>query len=186
MTHSAYGGGVTPTATPRLSACVGALVASALLSGCAPVSAPTPTPTPLFSSEDEAFAAAEETYREYNDASNARRAGDNAANPEDYLVGTALEADLVASDYLRSQGLKLTGTVVIIEFQGLEAEIGDGRTTLTASVCLDSSGTRVIRTDGVDVTPPERVALIALRVQMVATGHEFRIEDESEMDSGRC
>lgn len=184
MGHSAYGGGVTPTAT-RIAG-IGGLVASALLSGCAPAPAPTPTPTPLFASEDEAFAAAEETYRAYNDASNAHRAGDDAADPDDYLVGTALEADLAASDYLRAQGLKVTGTVAIIEFQGLDAEIDDRSTTLTASVCLDSSGTRVIRTDGVDVTPPERVALIALRVQMVTTSREFRISDESEMDPGQC
>ncbi|HOQ22628.1 MAG TPA: hypothetical protein PLN62_09415, partial [Microbacterium sp.] len=47
-----------------------ALLALALVTGCAPEPAPTPTPTG-FASDDEAFAAAEATYRAYVDALNA-------------------------------------------------------------------------------------------------------------------
>ncbi|MET0860918.1 MAG: hypothetical protein ABW091_07810, partial [Microbacterium sp.] len=55
---------------PRLLPLSVALVlASAALSGCTPQPAPTPTPTG-FATEDEAFAAAEETYRAYVDALN--------------------------------------------------------------------------------------------------------------------
>src|SRR5690606_38234156 len=46
-------------------------VLSALLVGCSPEPDPTPTPTAAFASEEEAFAAAEETYRAYIDAFNA-------------------------------------------------------------------------------------------------------------------
>ncbi|MCB8044373.1 hypothetical protein JM654_09380 [Microbacterium oxydans] len=36
-----------------------------VLAGCTPSPAPTPTPTAVFASEEEAFAAAEETFTEY-------------------------------------------------------------------------------------------------------------------------
>lgn len=49
-----------------------ALVALALMTACTPEPAPSPSPSPTgFASEDEAFAAAEATYRAYVDALNA-------------------------------------------------------------------------------------------------------------------
>ena len=48
-----------------------ALAIATTVSACTPEPAPTPTPTG-FASEDEAFRAAEETYRAYVDALNAR------------------------------------------------------------------------------------------------------------------
>ncbi|MFE1645307.1 hypothetical protein ACFM35_07010 [Microbacterium sp. P01] len=54
----------------RIAAAVATLVvATAVLSGCIGQPAPAES-TPLFSSEDEAFAAAEQTYRNYVDALN--------------------------------------------------------------------------------------------------------------------
>lgn len=47
----------------------GALLVLVLASGCTPTPVPTPTPTG-FASEEEAFRAAEETYRAYVDALN--------------------------------------------------------------------------------------------------------------------
>ncbi len=47
-----------------------ALAIATTVSACTPEPAPTPTPTG-FASEDEAFRAAEETYRAYVDALNA-------------------------------------------------------------------------------------------------------------------
>ena len=41
-----------------------------LMSGCAADPSVEPTPTPTFANEDEAFAAAEATYRAYVDALN--------------------------------------------------------------------------------------------------------------------
>lgn len=48
---------------------VGAVLAVVLVSGCTPTPEPTPTPTG-FANEEEAFRAAEETYRAYVDALN--------------------------------------------------------------------------------------------------------------------
>ncbi|MFE1663182.1 hypothetical protein [Microbacterium sp. P02] len=54
----------------RIAAAVATfVVATAVLSGCIGQPAPAES-TPLFSSEDEAFAAAEQTYRNYVDALN--------------------------------------------------------------------------------------------------------------------
>ena len=56
---------------------------------------PTPTPTAVFTSEEEAFAAAEETYRAYIDAVNARRADPRSEpDPQSFLIGEAQEADI--------------------------------------------------------------------------------------------
>lgn len=57
--------------TPRRPLVLAAAIAGAIsLAGCVPEPAPTPTPTG-FASEEEAFAAAEETYRAYIEATNA-------------------------------------------------------------------------------------------------------------------
>lgn len=179
------------TPSPPLSRSLPARIAAfsatvLLLMGCSPEPGPGPSPTPAFASEEEAFAAAEETYRAYNDASNARRSGDATAKPEDYLAGAALEADMSASEYLRSLGLKVTGEVEILEFQGLTADVDGDRMSLTALVCLDSSGTRVVNFEGTDMTPPQRAGIIALRATMTSTGRTFLIEDEAEAPGEEC
>jgi hypothetical protein len=157
-----------------------------MLTSCGPSSRTTPTLEPAFSSEEEAFEAAEATYVLYTNASNARRSGDPTAHPEDYLIGTALEADLAASDYLRSQGLTITGTAEILEFRGLDADVDAKGTSLTALVCLDSSGTRVLDSTGADVTPVERETIIALTARMISDDDAFRIEDELEVEATEC
>lgn len=174
---------LTPALPPRLAILVAAV---ALLVGCAPDPGPTPTPTAAFASEEEAFAAAEATYRAYNDASNARRSGDGSASPEDYLIGRALEADLEASDYFRSQGLEVVGNVTITVFRGLTADFDSQNTSLTALVCLDVSRTRVVDSAGTDVIPVKRGGSIALFTSMSASGTAFLVEDETNAPVEEC
>ncbi|WP_226532899.1 hypothetical protein [Microbacterium paraoxydans] len=172
---------------PAFSMRLAALAASvALLAGCSPGPEPTPTPTAAFASEEEAFAAAEATYRAYNDASNARRSGDVTARPDSYLVGAALEADLEASDYLRAEGLQVTGDVKITTFRGLRADIDTQNASLTALVCLDVSRTRVVDAAGTDVTPTARARTIALFTTMSASGDTFQVEDETDAPVEEC
>jgi len=162
------------------------LVVAATLTACSPTPTPTPTPTPVFASEDEAFAAAEATYRAYNDASNERRLGGPDAHPENYLTGAALEADLTASDYLRAEGLTVTGTVVIIKFEGIDADIQNRGTSLTALVCLDSKNTRVLDAGGTDVTPAGRAEVVALEARMVTNEGALQVEEETDVEVARC
>ncbi|WP_136042149.1 MULTISPECIES: hypothetical protein [unclassified Microbacterium] len=178
---------ISPIPSPRSFARTAALTSALLLLvGCTPDPSPSPTPTPAFASEEDAFAAAEATYRAYNDSSNARRAGGADASPADYLIGDALEADQEATDYLREAGLRLTGEVQIVSFQGVEAAVDGDRLSVTAVVCLDSSATRVVDADGNDATPPSRNTVVALTAHMIAVDETFRIEQEREEGTEQC
>ncbi|WP_136056501.1 hypothetical protein [Microbacterium sp. K24] len=162
-----------------------ALVCAALV-GCSPTPAPKPTPTPAFASEEEAFAAAEETYREYNEASNADLAGNSTKDPQDYLIGSALEGFLDGREYLRTNGLALQGETHVINFQGESATISLGSTEVSMLVCLDISATTLIDVSGRDVTPATRPGTVGQRVTLIADTSAFRISQESEAEAGAC
>lgn len=135
-----------PTATLAL------VVIAAALSGCAPAPEPTPTASPVFASEEEAFAAAEEVYREYNEAGNARIAGESSPDPQDFLIGEALEADIDGLRLFDEQGIHLSGTASVGEVAGISVTTA----TVLASVCIIATDVRVIDSAGADVTPAER------------------------------
>jgi hypothetical protein len=154
------------------------------LAGCT-TPAPEPTPTPGFSSEEEAFAAAEETYRAYVDAVNARRTDpDTLPEPTDFLVGDALEAEIDTEQLMSSEGLSITGETVIT---GAQRESWDDRRgELTLIVCVDSSGTVVRNTSGVDVTPPSRPVQYALSVRFDLIGDEFLVASTRQTAEATC
>lgn len=73
-----------------------AVAIAVLLTACTPQPGPSPSPsTTGFANEEEAFAAAEATYRAYVDALNARREDpESPVDPRSFLSGHALEADI--------------------------------------------------------------------------------------------
>ncbi len=158
----------------------------AVLSGCTPEPEPTPTPTAAFASEEEAFAAAEEVYREYNDAGNARLRGEQTPNPQDYLVGTALEGDIDAANLLSEQGLHAEGIVELSSFSGTAFEAAGADAMITATVCLDVSDTRVVDSAGQDVTPSTRPGVVAQSVTFVGNAKALRISQEDSADGTQC
>lgn len=163
-----------------------ATVAATLLSGCAPAPEPTPTATSMFASEEEAFAAAEEVYRAYNEAVNAERRGDEEASPRDYLVGLALEGDTEARQILGAQGLTVQGDGVIAEFTGEDIETGADSLSIDALVCLDVSSTIVLNTAGTDVTPLERSKRVLLEVRMTEVNGSLVIEESTSENDAPC
>lgn len=140
-----------------------ALAIATTVSGCTPEPAPTPTPTG-FASEDEAFRAAEETYRAYVDAINARREDENSpVDPRSFLTGRALELDVETQRDLKEKGLHLTGPSVLASvanesFSGSEVII---------TLCVDSTASRVLDDAGTDVTPPDRDEVIGIVATLV-------------------
>ncbi|HWV48771.1 MAG TPA: hypothetical protein VN035_04885 [Microbacterium sp.] len=162
-----------------------ALVAGSAV-GCAPGPEPTPTPTSAFASEEEAFAAAEEVYRAYNDAGNQRLAGSATPNPQDFLTGTALEGDIEALQMLDAEGVTLEGTVTMLSFTGVTAEIASSDASVTAIVCLDASATRVVNRDGRDVTPTTREETIAQMVSFTGAPARLQISAETAAESSEC
>lgn len=155
-----------------------ALLALTLATACSPTPAPTPSPTG-FASEEEAFAAAEATYRAYVDALNARRLNrDSMPSPTDFLTGAALAAEIESEQNFAQLGRSLVGVTSIHSVRNISAadesaEIG---------VCLDASHTRVIDEDGVDVTPPDRPNLLGLLIDVVWTPTQPYISSTSASD----
>lgn len=148
--------------------------------------APTPTPTAVFASEDEAFAAAEKVYRAYNDAGNKNRIGADGAEPEDFLIGDALEGYYQGQQYLRNQGVTLEGTTRVTEFLRDAVEVTNETASVTATICQDVTELRGLDESGNDVTPVSRPDLLAQTVKFAYNGESFLITDEAEGDVSRC
>ncbi|MFK0401787.1 hypothetical protein ACIQTT_05610 [Microbacterium sp. NPDC090225] len=162
-----------------------ALVAAAV-SGCAPAPEPSPTPTPAFASEEEAFAAAEEVYRAYNEAGNARIAGESSPDPQDFLIGEALEADIDGVRFLQEEGLFLSGVSALTSFTGVDVADLSGDPTVRARICLNGRELRVLNSNGMDVTPQDRNEVVAQLVTFVRVDDQLMITTESDAPAEEC
>ncbi|MGW8483454.1 hypothetical protein ACWGJP_09955 [Microbacterium sp. NPDC055903] len=161
-----------------------ALLAGGML-GCSPEPDPEPTPTAAFASEEEAFAKAEEVYRAYIAAEDARHS-DEAADPRLFLTGRALEEDTQAQETLRENGVHLAGATRIAAFVGQEARIDDRVGTIVVAACLDVSLSRVLDETGADVTPPSREDLWPLEVVFAGNRNELLIASSDTGDPATC
>lgn len=167
-------------------ALAGVLAACIALSGCLGTTPePTPTPTAAFASEEEAFAAAEETYRAYVAASNARRADPlSDPDPQSFLVGEALEADLESLREFDELGIHLEGTTRIAAIERVTADPRTGDVEIEA--CYDVTDSRVVNEAGVDVTIADRDPTILLSVHLAHVDDEIAIERMSAVEGGAC
>lgn len=162
------------------------VTAVAALAGCTPAPVPTPTPTAAFASEEEAFAAAEEVYRAYNDALNAARISEEPDGARAYLTGRALESDLEAKRYLDAENLRLVGEGVIDGFEGESATLEKDVTSITVHLCLDVSQTHVEDAAGIDVTPTDRQARLPLEVTFVGSSEALLISSSDLIEGEEC
>ncbi|MCK8465677.1 hypothetical protein M0722_00575 [Microbacterium sp. KSW4-16] len=139
------------------------MAAVALLVGCAPDPGPTPTPTAAFASEEEAFAAAEATYRAYADASNSTDLHDPQTFESVYawLRGDALAAARENYSQFYASGMTRTGDTLFDSFTPISYE----NSTVTARLCLDVSEVGLVDAEGISVVPDERAPRQALEVQ---------------------
>lgn len=168
---------------PPLRPIIGAaLLSLAALAGCAPSPTPTPTLTPTFASDEEAFAAAEEVYREYNDAGNARNAGLTEPDPQDFLVGSALQADIDAQRRYAGEGLSTMGEVALSSFAGEDFNVDQ----VVGTVCLDVAQVRLVDSSGIDVTPTSRPSQVAQQVTIISTSAGMKISNEQSADASSC
>lgn len=166
----------------RRWAAVGIVWAVTALSACTPPPAPSPTPTG-FASAEEAFAAAEATYRAYSDALNSRRVDPRSVpDPDSFLTGEALQDSLRGTSRLREAGLRLSGASRVVRV--IPHDVSDSYIRITA--CIDSSETRVIDSDGLDVTPVDRAPLNALTIDVVADRTKRLIARSTLADSQPC
>jgi hypothetical protein len=164
-----------------LTASLGLVLAVA--SGCAGEPEPVET-TPSFATDEEAFAAAEETYRAYVDALNQNRRDPASADPQAFLISLALESDIDTQNHLQAAGWSIAGDTSVRSFEGQgSSATGD---TVEVTVCLDVSGTRVHDEAGNDITPAERDDLIAIDVVMTLIDTEFMISESTTALEQTC
>jgi len=157
-----------------------------VLPGCTPEPEPTPTPTAAFASEEEAFAAAEEVYRAYNDAGNARLRGEESPDPQDFLIATALEDDIDGLELLRTSKLQLVGEISVAKFVGQNADLTSSDAQVVSMVCLDVSATHVLDSVGTDITPTDRPPTLAQEVTMVFDDGAYLITKQAETEATSC
>lgn len=161
-------------AAPLRAGVAAVLIAvSVALTGCTPGAAPKPTPTPLFTSEADAFRAAEQVYRAYVEAGNERRASNDGIDPQSFLAGQALEDDINAQRMFREKHLKVVGPNKVSSFRPLKYD--EARGQVSADLCVDVTESRVVNESGTDVTPSARVGVVAVEVEMTSNGQHLVI-----------
>ncbi|MER7797980.1 hypothetical protein [Microbacterium sp. NPDC096154] len=164
----------------RSCSVVAAALLLAALTGCTGSGKANPSPSPTgFASEEEAFAAAEELYRDYTAALNSYYAGADAYEPRLYLTADALTEGQAFLALMKEQDLQVDGEVEIRALQHGEAAAVESAWSVTLFVCLDYSGTRVLDAHGTDVTP-ERDESLALKVSLM-TIERFRLAIEKSV-----
>lgn len=139
-----------------------ATIAVAMLAtGCTPTPEPTPTPTG-FASEEEAFAAAEETYRAYVDAGNRIDLSDPSTFEPLFALttGDANSADRRQFSEMHAEGYTLSGqsSVTLVSptaYENAQAEL---------AVCLDVSEVDVVDESGNSVVSEGRSDVQAMAI----------------------
>ncbi len=162
-------------------------LALALTTACTPDPAPSPTPTG-FASEEDAFAAAEATYRAYVDALN----DVDFAQPTSFepalawTTGDANAADRKDFSASHAEGVTFEGSFKVASFTGVSYD--EQNTTIRASTCLDVSGTDVLDSTGKSTVAPDRPPVIALTLAF--TGSEtptaLALSSATATDGGAC
>lgn len=149
-------------------AAVALLFALGGLSACTPEPEPTET-APAFASEEEAFAAAEETYRAYVDAVNRVDLSDPATF-EDVYAWTAGELNTQERQTYsawHAEGFAIDGSASIDRLVRQQAELNEGQVVL--GVCYDVTSVDVLDRDGASIVDSDRADVQKLRVTLATT-----------------
>lgn len=163
------------------------------LSGCIGAPDPTPTPSsptsaaPIFASDEEALAAAEAAYREFEEVSQSI-ASDSGEHPERIeAVATPTYAQQLLAEFAQYRELEIRaeGSVKLDSFSLVEQRYGDADVEVMIYLCRDVSGVRVLNATGADVTPDDRVSRTPLTASLLAEGdREDLLVDGIELWSG--
>lgn len=156
---------LTMTSRPTIASAALVLVVGAVLAGCTAAAPPTPRPTltPL-SPEQEAFAAAEATYRAYITALN----GVDLADAETFepvyqwLSGDALTESQNSFQRLQERHVRVSGdtSTPVIRLKSMR------ESHVLLDVCLDVSQVDLTDSEGRSVVPKSRSDRQALEVEL--------------------
>jgi hypothetical protein len=167
-----------------------ALVAAlALLGGCAGEPEPVET-TPAFASEEEAFAAAEETYRAYVDALN----DVDLSDPETFEPVFALTTGDANANARRTfsemhaNGWTVDGDSTYENFRGVSVTVRGAAREIVADVCLDVTGVEVIDASGESMVSADRLDRQPVTVALSTSGplEDLRILSSESTGADAC
>ncbi len=137
------------------------LLAAALTTACSPEPAPTPTPTG-FASEEEAFEAAEATYRAYVDAANQVDLSEPATFEPVYatLSGEALDAAKTSFTQMHADEWVVDGQSVVKQIVPERL----GQDSVRLSICVDVGSVTLVDSTGASQVQdrPQEQALAAI------------------------
>lgn len=173
----------------RSAAVVVALAVTLGATACQPE--PTPTPTgPAFASEDEAFAAAEETYRAYVDALNQVDLSDPETFEAVYAwtTGEANAGEKKSLTTMAADGWSVTGDSSIRAFFPDAAKLAKPA-TVSAIVCSDVSDVVVTDASGQSMVSGQRPDVYALRIDLIEdsnTSTGLAIATSNAIEDARC
>ena len=142
------------------------------LAGCTPTDPPTssPTPTTIFSSEDEALAAATDVYQQYTAAKDKESSkGDLSAELLRPIVTPTYYEQLEVVGALEKNGWHTDGATMFDSVSLEELDEKAGVATVSISLCRDVSGVTIRDADGNDVTPENRAARFPVLVEFVSS-----------------
>lgn len=167
MPVSRYRVGVTPSLRSAAGMCAAAL-ALVVLAGCSPEPESTPEPTAAFASEEEAFQAAEATYRAYIDAVNEidLEDPDTFEDAFAWLAGDAESASRKTFSEFRANRYSMSGETLLARFEPLEADLDTEK--VVVNLCTDVSSVDVQNSSGQSVVSPDRPDLQPLTVEFEA------------------
>lgn len=164
-----------------------AVVWGLAMSGCTPQPAPVPSASVTgFASDEEAFAAAEATLRQYIEKSNVLDLNDQKSIDEFLSLSTdeqrAFDGDRLAK--YKDEGYKLSGATRVVTV--VAASVERHRNYVVLGVCLDVSSVDVLDGSGKSIVSPDRPDLQSLRATV--EGDPLRVssvQGDTELDTCR-
>ncbi|TXK08693.1 hypothetical protein FVP74_13430 [Microbacterium saccharophilum] len=164
-----------------------AAVALALTTACTPAPGPQPSPSPTgFASEEEAFAAAEETYRAYVDALNQVDLSDPETFEPVYawLAADSLESSKKTFSEMHANGWTVNGPT---NFDQATLKSARGH-DVVLELCLDVTQVDVLDADQNSVVPEDRLDRQPLQVTFghANTASGLVITDSDAIESALC
>jgi hypothetical protein len=174
-----------------------AIAAALTLAACTPPDAPTrspsPSATPLFSSDEEALAAAEEAYAAYLRVSDQVFAdsGSGMERLETVATGELLESDRKALTEVANAGLRSVGNTSFSDITLQEVSFDESLKDVEVRVylCEDLSAVDVLDASGASVVSQNRPDRVRYEVSMVSSKNApltLLVRDREVWDGGAC
>jgi hypothetical protein len=157
-----------------------------MLAACAPEPAPKPAKTALFSSDAEAFKAAEETYRAYVDALNKVDTSDPRTFEPVYAFGSGAfkSGDKKNLSWMHAEHLKLGGETLVARVSGVSTD--NDRSTVQVLACLDVRAVTLVDAEGASRVNPTRPDKYGLVVTLKETHKRLTIDSAKVAEEQTC